>query len=113
MTTPTYSIFELPLTPHPQYLTVRLVGVHYRLKLAWNIPAHCWVLDWATIEGVPILNGMAIVTGSDLLAQYEYLGIRGQLLAITDQTRGDLPPTYEGLGLTGHVYFLPDDAQPL
>ena len=109
----TYNIFELPLTGRPQYLSVRLVGVLYRLKLGWNIPAQCWMLDWMTANGTPLLNGMPLVTGCDLLAQYEYLGIAGQLFAITDQTRGDMPPDYDGFGLTGHLFFLPDGSKPL
>jgi len=109
----TYTVYELPFTARQQIVSTRLFGVEYRIKLAWNVAAHIWVMDFFAFDGTPIMRGIPIVTGADLLAQFEYLGFHGQLLALTDQTRGDLPPDFENLGGTGHVYFLPDNSQPL
>ena len=108
-----YTLYELPFTARPQYVNVHLGGLRYRFKLAWNVPANCWILDILSTNGTPIACGLPIVTGSDMLAQFDYLGIGGQMLVTTDQTRGDGVPTYEGLGITGHVYFFPDNSQPL
>ena len=32
----TYTVYELPFTARPQWITIKLVGVDYRFKLAWN-----------------------------------------------------------------------------
>jgi hypothetical protein len=109
----TYNIYELPFDARQQIVTISLIGMQYRMRLAWNIPANCWVLDIRNADDTPFLSGVPIVTGADLLAQFGYLGIRGQMLALTDYTRGDLPPNFDNLGTTGHVYFLPDNSQPI
>jgi hypothetical protein len=110
----TYTVYELPFTAYPQYVTARLVGVEYRFRLAWNRFTECWVIDIATAAGAPIANGIPLVTGADLLEQFTYLEIGGQMLVVTDQTAtGRLVPSFDDLGLNGHVFFIPDDARPL
>lgn len=71
----------------------------------WNVPANCWVVDIATEEGTPVLCGIPLVTGADLLEQFGYLGFGGQLIAVTDNAR-DTPPTFSNLGITGHMYYI-------
>jgi hypothetical protein len=109
----TYTVYEVPFTNRPQVLSTRLAGNRYSMKLIWNVYTDCWIVDIYTEEGIALLCGMAIVTGADLLAQFRYLEIGGQLFATTDHTRGNMPPTFTDLGITGHVFFLPDDAQPV
>ena len=109
----TYTVYELPFTARPQYVSVRLVGTLYRFKLAWNVPAQCWVVDIMNPDGTLLYCGMPLVTGEDLLKQFEYLGIRGQMVVFTDQTAtGGLVPDFDDLGSNGHVYFMPDGTQP-
>lgn len=97
--------YEIPLAPGPQRLTISLGGVQYRLTVKWNVQAQIYILDIADLNGVPILSGVPIVTGADLLAQYEYLGFGGQLIAQTDFDV-DLPPGFTNLGTTGHLYWV-------
>ena len=63
------------------------------------------MLDIADINGAAILSGLPIITGTDLLEQFGYLNFGGQLIAQTDFAV-DLPPTYENLGQTGHLYWV-------
>ena len=57
-------------------------------------------------NGTPLINGMPLVTGIDLLFQYKYLEVGGQLFVVTDQTAmNGLVPTFDNLGITGHVFF--------
>ena len=49
--------------------------------------------------------GIPLVTGADLLAQYAYLGFPGQLWIWTDGVR-DAVPSYLGLGLSSHLFFV-------
>lgn len=76
-----------------------------RMTYKWNRMSACWVVDIADVDGNPLLNGVPIITGADLLGQFEYLGFEGQLIAQTD---GDpmAVPTFENLGQQGHVYFI-------
>lgn len=97
---------EIPLIPAPQSFRVQLVGVFYSMSVRWNIPAGAWVLDIADVDDVPIVAGIPLITGADLLEQYEYLGIGGQLIVQSDDNV-DAVPTYANLGSIGHLYFIP------
>jgi hypothetical protein len=100
------TIYEIPLTPQSQVLFVALSGTTYRLSVTWRKLAATWFLDIADSSGNPLVSGIALVTGADLLGQYAYLGIGGQLRVATD---GDVNavPTYENLGVSSHLYFIP------
>lgn len=97
-------IYEIPLTAAPQKLTITLAGVTYRLTVLWNEAAQIWNLDIADADGVPILEGLAMVAGVNLLEQFDYLHFGGGLYAQTDG--GYLhPPNFTNLGTSGHLYF--------
>lgn len=97
--------FEVPLSAEPQVFSIALAGTTYKLRLAWNDASSCWTLDIADALGAPMVQGIPIVTGLDLLAQYGYLGIGGSLIVQTD-TNPDAVPTYDDLGTTGRLYFI-------
>jgi hypothetical protein len=101
----TQTPFEIPLQPTPQNLTITMAGVQYNLYVYWNAQSVCWMVDIADVNDNPIVNGIAMVTGADLLEQFGYLGFGGQLIAQTDS---DLtaPPTFQNLGSQGHLYFV-------
>lgn len=101
MTTP----FEIPLSPAPQRLSISLSGVQYQLVVKWNVPATCWMLDILDEDGTPMLTSVPIVTGTDLLGQYEYLGLGAKLYAVSDG-ENDIPPDFTTLGVTGHLYWV-------
>ena len=98
---------EIPLSPNPQYFQISIgnTNYNYNLNLWWNNITGCWVLDIADEESNPILYGIPLVTGADLLEQYDYLGFGGQLIAQTDFDI-TAPPTFSNLGDTGHLYFV-------
>jgi hypothetical protein len=97
------AVFEVPLNGQPQTLQITLGSVAYQLTVQWR-NATGWVLDIATVTGTPILQGVPLVTGSDLLAQYRYLGLGGSLFVSTDADP-DAVPTYTNLGTASHLYF--------
>lgn len=99
------TVVELPFTAQPQSFTVRLVGVPYRVKLAWNIPLECWVVDFADQAGNPLCAGIPLVTGSNLLEQVAYLDFGGQIVVISDHQPRAVPD-WNSLGSTGHIYFV-------
>lgn len=97
------SVFEIPLNGQPQRMQITLANVVYQLTVQWRNSAG-WVLDIATLAGTPIVQGIPLVTGTDLLAQYRYLGIGGGLAVSTDADP-DAVPTYANLGTASHLYF--------
>lgn len=77
-----------------------------KLVLKWNSSAACWVVDlYNANTGALILGGVMLVTGANLLEQFNYLGFKGTLRAQTDHD-ADAVPTFANLGSTGHLYFV-------
>lgn len=98
--------FEIPLANPPQTFLTTLSGVTYSMAVLWrDDPAGGWFLDIADDQGVPIISGIALVTGADLLAQYAYLGIPGRLIVATDHAT-DAAPTFDNLGALSHLYYI-------
>jgi len=99
------AVYEVPLTAQPQNFAIRLAGVNYQMTLWWNNAAMGgWTLDVYDNESNPIVTGIPLITGADLLAQYSYLGFNGSLYCYTDND-ATAPPTYTNLGAGSHLYF--------
>ena len=64
-----------------------------------------WILDIADGNNTPIVSGIPLVTGADLLAQYAYLGIGGSLYVSNPNDPG-ASPTFGSLGDTSSLYFV-------
>jgi predicted Zn-dependent protease with MMP-like domain len=102
------NFFEIPLSPLPQRFTITLGGVDYRLTVQYRKAGGAgWVLDIADPNNAPLVSGIPLVTGTDLLAQYKHLGFAGRLWV---QGAGDPDnvPTYEDLGIGSHLYWVTD-----
>ena len=90
----------------PQTFTATLSGVSYQLTLQYrNATAGGWVLDIADASGNPIVSGIPLVTGANLLAQYAYLGFTGGLWVQTTSDP-DAVPTFTNLGDDGQLYWV-------
>jgi hypothetical protein len=100
--------FQITLLSQNQTFTVTLAGKPYQLSIYWNKAQQVWYLDIADNSGNPIATGLPIITGLDILGQLQYLGIGGSLVL---QTEGDTlaPPTFDNLGQTAILYFVPND----
>lgn len=97
--------FEIPLQTTPQKFSITLSAVDYNMRVLWNDIAQCWCIDIADANEVPIVSSIPLITGVDLLEPYTDLGFIGQLIALTDYDL-DAPPTFENLGITGHLYWV-------
>lgn len=98
--------FLIPLqVGTPQLLTTTLNGVQYQLNIYWNDPQQAWNVDLLDANGNPILQAVPLVTGANLLSQFKYLGIGGQLVVQTTNNASAVP-TFQNLGDTGNLYFL-------
>lgn len=100
-------IYEIPLDKGPQVFTATLAGVAYQITVVWReVTEGGWFIDFADVDGNPIVSGIPLVAGADLLAQHAYLGIGGSLY-IQSSDDVDASPTYDSLGDTSHLFFVP------
>ncbi len=98
-------MFEIPLTATPQLFLITLVGKQYYFKVWWNDASDTWVLDILTGNKASLVCGIPLVTGTDLLGQYEYLGIGGSLFVCSNTDSADDLPTFSNLGTDSKLYF--------
>lgn len=98
--------FKIPLLNVPQDFDITLANRDLRIVSKWNSANEGgWVLDiYDGNTGDSIIANIPMVTGADLLEQYEYLGLNGRLVVFTD---GDelAVPTLENLGVESNLYF--------
>lgn len=102
------TVYEIPLSGANQTFPITLGTTEYRLTFVYRKATDAgWIMDIADTEGVAIVSGISLVTGADLLAQYAYLGIGGSLYVTTDGD-ADAVPTFDNLGSTAHLYWVPN-----
>lgn len=103
-------VYEIPLTPaQEQRIGITLKGVNYVMLFRWlNAEDGGWTVDLMDSDGIPIIAGMPLVTGADLLAQYEYLNLGGGLVVNTDGNSLDAP-TFANLGRQSKLYYITAD----
>lgn len=97
--------YEIPLSPEAQIFQIQMQGVLYTLEVWWCGPATSWMLNIADAAGTPILQGIPLVTGTDLLKQHAHLNFGGSLYVQSDADLNAVP-TFDSLGIGGHVYFV-------
>jgi len=98
--------FLIPLLNVPQDFNITLADRNLRLVSKWNDADEAgWVLDVYDGEtNAALIMNVPMITGADLLEQYEYVGLNGKLIVFTD---GDelAVPTLENLGTESNLYF--------
>ena len=105
------SVFRIPLAPMPQRFAITLGGTTYTLRFQFRNAGSFdgsegdWIMDIGDSLGNPLVCGIPLVTGADLLAQYAYLNFPGQLWIWSDGVR-DAVPSYLGLGVSSHLFFV-------
>lgn len=97
--------YEIPVTPQPQRMVITLAGVPWNLGLWWNDICGKWIMDLSDQNKVPVLMGIPVVAGVDLLGQFQYLGIGGSLVVQTD-SNPNMDPGYTDFGLGSRLIFV-------
>ncbi|VXD07961.1 phage baseplate plug family protein [Serratia oryzae] len=97
-------MIEIALTADNQRFRITLRGIEYQMTLLWRDMAG-WILDVASSTGADIVNGIPLVTGTNLLQPYRHLGLNGALVVASDVDIYAVP-TKENLGSGGHLYFI-------
>jgi len=97
-------IQEIPLTPDNQQFSIALGSQNLGIRVIWRDAAG-WVLDLLDDSDSELVSGIPMVCGVDLLAQYPFFGIEGQLIVKSDDEDNEYP-TKENLGIRSHLYFV-------
>lgn len=102
--------YRIPVSSIPQTFNIFLAIKEYRVTIRWNAaPEGGWFLDFATPDkGEPILSGVPIVTGVDILGPYEYLNFGGHIICYSDLS--DTAPTLENFGEENELLFVVMDS---
>ncbi|NIF30563.1 hypothetical protein F3J29_00200 [Enterobacter sp. Cy-643] len=101
------SIAEIPLSADNQVFTIQLAGRTLRMRLLYRDAAG-WILDILDADNQPVVNGIPLVAGADLLAPYNWLGFGGGLWVGCDNEAQDYPSKTD-LGHGSHLYFVTAD----
>jgi hypothetical protein len=90
----------------PQRFGITLAGREYRLTVRWlDAEEGGWHLDIEEPEGAAsLVCGIPLTAGADLLGQYGYLGIGGELWI-----DGEIPPSLDDLGESVDLVFVTED----
>lgn len=72
------SLYEIPLSAKNQKFKIRLNGTTYQFKFVFR---KRWYLDLADPSNQPLINGLPLVHGINLLEQYQHV-IRGALIML-------------------------------
>lgn len=100
------TITEVPLSSGPQSFQIILSGRNFKFNVVWrDAPQGGWFIDLLDASGNLLIGGIPLVTGADLLAQYAYLGIGGELWVQTDGDPSAVP-TFSSLGNESRLYFV-------
>lgn len=98
--------FLIPLLNVPQDFTITLANRELRIVSKWNDSVEAgWVIDiYDDITEEALVVCVPMVTGADLLEQYEYLNLNGKLIVFTDGDESAVP-TLLNLGTESNLYF--------
>lgn len=96
---------EIPTKPFSQRLTIPFNGIEYILTL-YYIDCTCggWIMDIEDANGNDLVCGLSLVTGVNLLEQFDYLDFGVVLITSTDGSFLDVP-TYDNLGTVSHLWL--------
>ena len=97
------SVVRIPTSPLPQRFLITLAaGQTYQMVTQYrDAPEAGWTLDIGEPDGTAIISGIPLVTGINLLAQYQHL-IVGSLFVLSDADMWAAPGFADlGAGLVG------------
>ncbi|MBP2167722.1 hypothetical protein J2125_000914 [Erwinia toletana] len=95
---------EIPLTPDNQQFTILIGNLSWRIRLLWRDDAG-WIMDLQQSDGTAIISGIPLVSGVDLLAQYNSLGFGFSLYFLSDVDTQQYA-TKTDLGSNSHLYVV-------
>lgn len=96
------SMYELPMTDAPsQEFMCDIGGVNYLFRIQLNVRGDLWIMDVSSSDDEPILQGMALTLGVDLLSNERFTY---GLLFLVDYTGKNTDPTADNLADYGLIW---------
>lgn len=100
------TVQEFPLRPEAQEMSITLGTTEYQVRFGWaDTVDGGWFIDISALDGTPLLRGLPLTAGENVLQQFDYLGIPGEIRVMTDNDQL-VEPTYANLGSNGKVLFI-------
>lgn len=97
--------FLIPLSGIAENFTISLRNQPYNFQIRYcDAEAGGWFLNLLTGNDVPLAMGLPMVTGLDLLQQYAYLNVGGELWVYSADP-AEPEPTFDNLGTAVKLYF--------
>ncbi len=101
--------YEIPLRPESATFRISLSGKVYQFSVVWrDNDQGGWFLGISDFNGQPLVLGIPMVTGLNLLYQFGYLGIGADgsgLFMISDKD-AFVGPSYDSLGTSCKLYYV-------
>lgn len=95
-------IYELPMTADASQEFVSTIdGVKYLFRVQLNVRADIWTIDVNTVADIPIIAGMPLVMGVDLLSTERFA--RG-ILFLVDYSGQGVDPTADNISNYGLIW---------
>lgn len=97
---------RIPLSPETPSSRLRctLDGVDYAMRVDYNGGEDRWYLDLLTVDGIPIVLGLKLLPGQDMLDRLvSDLRPAGSLLLIAPDAAG-----YQDIGRIAHLVYTSD-----
>lgn len=99
-------MIEIPLTSDPeQNFTITLNGTNYGIRVILNSRTGLWTINFS-IDEVPLVNGVGLVGGVDILSQYN-LDISNVFMVNLASPNQD--PSKDSLGTNARLFMLTDE----
>jgi len=96
--------YEIPLSPQAQSFSIQLGGQTYQIYMRWNSFSNIWTIDISDSQGNPMVQGIPLVTGTNLLEPYPDMYFGGTLTVSTDGNATAVP-TFSNIGTSSHLIF--------
>lgn len=103
----TTTVFSVPLRSGTQQFVVSLGTISVMMRLIWrSASGGGWFIDIYESDGLtPILCGLPVRCGQNMLSQYQYLGL-GRMVALIDG-QAERDPSYDDMGSNLQLYWTP------
>jgi hypothetical protein len=96
---------EIPLSADNQQFATSIAGTTYSMRILWR--GNCWVMDLYNSSSTPLIQGVPLISGTNLLEQYRHMELGFALVVACDNPQQEYPTQYD-LGTTSHLYLITD-----
>lgn len=100
------TIYEIPLATTPQTFLTTIGGKQLRFTIQWcDAPEAGWILNITDLDDKPVVMGIALVSGINMLTQYPEFNWGGKLGMVIAGDDGN-SPKFDNLGSEARLYYV-------